>query len=137
MSKKSSTFAPDLETTSLTNKKQSIMTQRLENIAKDYVAQAASMFQKGAAITSLLLEQQGHTAENPIVFDVDCGDAPSTVSMQFQDDIADCYITKMWVGEDGKVYADLYAYYLQEDMENVCLNDDGGTDWATIIDFLV
>ena len=113
------------------------MTQRLENIAKDYVAQAASMFQKGAAITSLLLEQQGNTAANPIVFDVDCGDAPSTVSMQFQDDIADCYITKMWVGEDKKVYADLYAYYIQEDMENVCLNDDGGTDWATIIDFLV
>jgi hypothetical protein len=117
------------------------MTQHLENIAKDYVAQAASMFQKGAAITSLLLEQQGHTAANPIVFDMDCGDAPSTVSMQFQDDIADCYITKMWVGEDRKVYADLYAYYpacyLAEDMENVCLNDDCNTDWATIIDYLV
>lgn len=113
------------------------MTQRLENIAKDYVAQAASMFQKGAAITSLLLEQQGHTAANPIVFDMDCGDAPSTVSMQFQDDIADCYITKMWVAENGEVYADLYAYYLQEDMENVCLNDDGNTDWATIIEYLV
>ena len=113
------------------------MTQRLENIAKDYVAQAASMFQKGAAITSLLLEQQGNTAANPIVFDMDCGDAPSTVSMQFQDDIADCYITKMWVGEDGEVYADLYAYYLSEDMYNVCLNDDSNTDWATIIDFLV
>ena len=116
------------------------MTQRLENIAKDYVAQAASMFQKGAAITSLLLEQQGSTAETPIVFDMDCancGDAPSTVSMQFQDDIADCYITKMWVGEDGKVYADLYAYYIQENMENVCLNDDNNTDWATIIEFLV
>ena len=112
-------------------------TTRLENIAKDYVAQAASMFQKGAAITSLLLEQQGNTAEHPIVFDMDCGDAPSTVSMQFQDDIADCYITKMWVGEDGKVYADLYAYYLAEDMYNVCLNDDSNTDWATIIDYLV
>ena len=111
--------------------------ERLENIAKDYVAQAASMFQKGAAITSLLLEQQGSTAETPTVFDMDCGDAPSTVSMMFQDDIADCYITKMWVGEDGKVYADLYAYYLSEDMYNVCLNDDSNTDWATIIDFLV
>lgn len=116
------------------------MTQRLENIAKDYVAQAASMFQKGAAITSLLLEQQGNTAANPIIFDVfdmDCGDAPSTVSMQFQDDIADCYITKLWVGEDGQVYADLYAYYLSEDMYNVCLNDDSNTDWATIIDYLL
>ena len=112
-------------------------TTRLENIAKDYVAQAASMFQKGAAITSLLLEQQGYTAENPIIFDMDCGDAPSTVSMQFQDDIADCYVTKMWVGEDGQVYADLYAYYLSEDMYNVCLNDDSNTDWATIIEYLV
>jgi hypothetical protein len=112
------------------------MTERLENIAKDYVTQAGSMFQKGAAITSLILEQQGNTAENPIIFAIG-GDAPSTVSMQFQDDIADCYITKLWVGEDGKVYADLFAYYIQEDMENVCLNDDGGTDWATIIDFLV
>lgn len=113
------------------------MTERLENIAKDYVAQAASMFQKGAAITSLILEQQGYTAANPIVFDMDFGDAPSTVSMQFQDDIADCYITKMWVGEDGEVYADLYAYYLSEDMYNVCLNDDSNTDWATIIEYLV
>lgn len=110
---------------------------RLENIAKDYVAQVAGMFQKGAAITSLLLEQQGHTAENPREFDMDDGDAPSTVSMKFQDDIADCYITKIWVGEDGKIYADLYAYYLAEDMENVCLNDDGNTDWAAIIEFLV
>ena len=113
------------------------MTQRLENIAKDYVEQAASMFPKGAAITSFLLEQQGNTAANPIVFDVEFGDAPSTASMQFQDDIADCYITKMWVGEDGQVYADLYAYYLSEDMYNVCLNDDSNTDWATIIDYLV
>lgn len=114
------------------------MTQHLENIAKDYVAQAASMFQKGAAITSLILEQQGNTAENPIIFDIDCGgDAPSTVSMMFQDDIADCYITKMWVGKDGQVYADLYAYYLSEDMYNVCLNDDSNTDWATIIDYLL
>ena len=112
-------------------------TTRLENIAKDYVEQAASMFPKGAAITSLLLEQQGNTAANPIVFDVEFGDAPSTASMQFQDDIADCYITKMWVGEDGQVYADLYAYYIQEDMYNVCLNDDSNTDWATIIDYLV
>ena len=113
------------------------MTQYLEIIAKDYVNQVASMFKNGAAITSLILEQQGNTAANPIVFDMDCGDAPSTVSMQFQDDIADCYITKMWVGEDRKVYADLYAYYLAEDMENVCLNDDNNTDWATIIDYLV
>ena len=57
--------------------------------------------------------------------------------MQFQDDIADCYITKLWVGEDRQVYADLFAYYIQEDMENVCLNDDSNTDWATIIDYLV
>ena len=137
MLKKITTFAPDLENNKFNQLNKSIMTQRLENIAKDYVAQAASMFQKGAAITSLLLEQQGNTAANPIVFDVDFGDAPSTASMQFQDDIADCYITKMWVGEDGQVYADLYAYYIQEDMYNVCLNDDSNTDWATIIDYLV
>ncbi len=112
-------------------------TTRLEIIAKDYVAQVESMFQKGAAITSLLLEQQGNTAANPIEFNMDFGEAPSTASMQFQDDIADCYITKLWVGEDGQVYADLYAYYLSEDMYNVCLNDDSNTDWATIIDYLL
>jgi hypothetical protein len=112
------------------------MTQHLENIAKDYVTQAASMFHKGAAITSLILEQQGNTAENPIIFAIG-GDAPSTVSMQFQDDIADCYITQMWVGEDRQVYADLHAYYLAEDIDNVCLNDDSNTDWATIIDYLL
>jgi hypothetical protein len=43
----------------------------------------------------------------------------------------------MWVGEDGQVYADLHAYYLAEDMYNVCLNDDSNTDWATIIDYLL
>lgn len=111
--------------------------QHLTNVAQDYVAQAASMFQKGAAITSLLLEQLGFFEDNPLKFDMDEGNAPSVISCWFQDDIADCYVTKIWAGKDGKVYADLYAYYIAEDMECVCLNDDNNTDWADIIDYLI
>ena len=99
--------------------------EKIENIARDYVAQAASMFAKGEAITSMLLSKKGHTSDNPFEFNTVHGMnvamcAPSVVSTNSQGEFSYCYIVKIWVGEDDKIYCDLYDYDRAEDLE--CVN---------------
>lgn len=73
----------------------------------------------------------------PIEFDWENNDAPSIASTHFEDDHADCYVTKLWANGEC-VYADLHAYYLGEDAENVDLvNDECNIDWPDLLDWVV
>ena len=73
----------------------------------------------------------------PIEFDWENSDAPSIASTQIEDDLADCYVTKLWA--DGEyAYANLHAYYLGDDAENVDLvNDECNIDWLDLLDWVV
>ena len=75
----------------------------------------------------------------PIEFDWENDSAPSIASTQFEDDLADCYVTKLWANGDSEyVYADLHAYYLGEDAENVDLvSDECNIDWLDLLDWVV
>ena len=115
---------------------------KIEDIARDYVAQAASMFAKGEAITSMLLSKKGHTSDNPLEFNTDgmnmamC--APTAVSTNSQGEYSYCFIVKIWVDEaNDKVYGDLYDYDRAEDLECVCLSEDNKTKWENIIVYLI
>lgn len=67
-----------------------------------------------------------------VEFDWDEGQAPSYCSGEFQDDVTDAYITKIWL-QNGLIMVNLHAYYLGEDVENVDLNDDVNVDWEDIL----
>lgn len=74
----------------------------------------------------------------PMEFDWENSEAPSIASTQFEDDLADCYVTKMYNIGDECVYADLHAYYLGEDKQNVDLvNDECNIDWLDLLDWVV
>lgn len=76
-------------------------------------------------------------ANGGIVFDYMNGNAPCAVSCSFGDDIADCYITYLYC-EGETLYADLYAYYLEEDRSGVDLAfDEPNTDWLCILEYIV
>ena len=73
----------------------------------------------------------------PIEFDWENDSAPSIASTQFEDDLADCYVAKLWANGEY-AYADLHAYYLGEDTENVDLvNDECNVDWLDLLDWVV
>lgn len=106
---------------------------KIEDLARDYVAQAASMFAKGEAITSILLRKKGHTSDNPLEFN----NVHGTIDeRKWVDDY--CYLVKIWVDEDDdKIYCDLYDYDSSKILECVCLSEDNKTKWATIIEYLI
>lgn len=116
---------------------------KIEDLARDYVAQAESMFAKGEAITSILLRKKGHTSDNPFEFNTAPGMnvalcAPTAVSTNSQGEYSYCYIVKIWVDEDDdKIYCDLYDYDRAENLECVCLSEDNKTKWETIIKYLI
>lgn len=73
----------------------------------------------------------------PIEFDWKTGEAPSIASTHFEDDLADCYVTKLWANGEY-AYANLHAYYLGEDAENVDLViDECNVDWLDLLDWVV
>lgn len=75
--------------------------------------------------------------ENGVVsFDWEDGEAPSFASTQFGEDYADSYITKLYK-EDGIIYADLHAYYKEDDLERVELAEETAVDWIDILDKLI
>lgn len=103
---------------------------KIEDLARDYVAQVESMFAKGEAITSMLLSKKGHTSDNPLEFN------NTTVERTWVDDY--CYLVKIWVDEvDDKVYGDLYDYDQAEYFECVCLSEDNKIKWENIIKYLI
>ncbi len=73
-----------------------------------------------------------------IKFDWEEGDAPSIPSITFQDDIADSYITTMWMSGEGKLKASLHAYYLCRDNPEVNLiADEVYVDWVDLLSWLL
>ena len=68
-------------------------------------------------------------------FDWENGEAPSFPSCSFDEDLTDTYIAKIWY--DGLVKANLHAYYLADDSEDVDLGDEVAVDWADILDNLL
>lgn len=81
-----------------------------------------------------LLEQVG----KPIKFDWENGSAPSIASSQFDDDITDCYVSKVWA-ENGLVKANLHAYYLGDDRDDIDLGDEclGVDDYTDIMEYVL
>ena len=63
--------------------------------AQEYINTERTMHERGVKIVRELLKWLNFTKENPLVFDWENGDAPSMISGDFEDDVCDCYITKI------------------------------------------
>ena len=74
----------------------------------------------------------GHAVE----FDWENEGAPSLSSCQFDDDLTDACITKIWF-EEGLIKVNLHAYYLGDDRENISLDDECDVDYADILSNLI
>ena len=117
--------------------------QTLENMlektttekAQEYINIERTMHERGIEIVRELLKEQNITEDNALEFDWENGDAPCMVSDEFEDDVCDCYITKIYLDGDY-IYADLHAYYLQEDVYRVLLNNAQNVCWGDIMEFL-
>ena len=117
--------------------------QTLENMlektttekAQEYINIERTMHERGIEIVRELLKEQNITEENALEFDWENGNAPCMVSDEFDDDVCDCYITKIYLDGDY-IYADLHAYYLQEDVYRVLLNNAQNVCWGDIMEFL-
>ena len=103
--------------------------------AQEYINLERTMHERGIEIVRELLKEQNITEDNALEFDWENGDAPCMVSDEFEDDVCDCYITKIYLDGDY-IYADLHAYYLQEDVYRVLLNNAQNVCWGDIMEFL-
>ena len=103
--------------------------------AQEYINLERTMHERGIEIVRELLKEQNITEDNALEFDWENGNAPCMVSDEFEDDVCDCYITKIYLDGDY-IYADLHAYYLQEDVYRVLLNNAQNVCWGDIMEFL-
>lgn len=103
--------------------------------AQEYINIERTMHERGIEIVRELLKEQNITEDNALEFDWENGDAPCMVSDEFDDDVCDCYITKIYLDGDY-IYADLHAYYLQGDVYRVLLNNSQNVCWGDIMEFL-
>ena len=103
--------------------------------AQEYINLERTMHERGIEIVRELLKEQNITEDNALEFDWENGDAPCMVSDEFDDDVCDCYITKIYLDGDY-IYADLHAYYLQGDVYRVLLNNSQNVCWGDIMEFL-
>lgn len=103
--------------------------------AQEYINLERTMHERGIEIVRELLKEQNITEDNALEFDWENGDAPCMVSDEFDDDVCDCYITKIYLDGDY-IYADLHAYYLQEDVYRILLNNAQNVCWGDIMEFL-
>ena len=87
---------------------------------------------KAKKLVKEVLNELGGSME----FDWEVRDTPSINSGVFEDDVTDCYITKIYLDHD-LVMANLHAYYLNEDADGIDLADEVDTDWVDILDYLV
>lgn len=128
-----------IEDENLINEIKKTLENMLENTiqkqAQEYINIQRTMHERGLKIVRELLKEQNITKENPLIFDWEDGDAPSMISGDFDDDLCDCYITKIYLDGDY-IYADLHAYYLQEDAYRVLLNNEHNVDWGDIMEYL-
>ncbi len=129
-----------IEDENLINEIKQTLENMLEKItiekAQEYINIQRTMHERGLKIVRELLKELNITKEKPLVFDWEDGDAPSMISGDFEDDICDCYITKIYLDGDY-IYADLHAYYLQDDRYRVLLNNEHNVDWGDIMEFLL
>jgi hypothetical protein len=128
-----------IEDANLINEIKKTLENMLENTiqkqAQEYINIQRTMHERGLKIVRELLKEQNITKENPLIFDWEDGDAPSMISGDFDDDLCDCYITKIYLDGDY-IYADLHAYYLQDDRYQVLLNNEHNVDWGDIMGYL-
>lgn len=130
-----------IEDENLINEIKQTLENMLENTiqkqAQEYINIQRTMHERGLQIVRELLKEQNITKENPLIFNwwAD-GDAPSMISGDFEDDICDCYITKIYLDGDY-IYADLHAYYLQDDRYRVLLNNENNVNWGDIMEYLM
>lgn len=73
---------------------------------------------------------------HPVEFDWDNGNAPSISSGNFDDDITDAYVSKIWLDGD-LIKVNLHAYYLGDDREDIDLGDECDVPYADILDYLL
>ena len=88
-----------------------------------------------AAVKECLVKLGATDEEHGVEFDWEDGSAPSICSLQFGDDVADSYITKIWY-DKGLVKVNLHAYYVGDDRENIDLADECNVDYEDILDYL-
>lgn len=105
--------------------------------AQEYINIERSMHERGIEIVRELLKEKNITENNALEFDWENGNAPCMVSDEFDDDVCDCYITKIYLDGDYYIYADLHAYYLQGDVFRVLLNNAQNVCWGDIMEFLI
>lgn len=74
----------------------------------------------------------------PIEWEYNSSFCPQMVSRNFDDDVTDCNITKIWV-DDNNILVNLYAYYIADDRENIDLNDEVMTmdEYVDILDYVI
>lgn len=104
--------------------------------AQEYINIERTMHERGIEIVRELLKEQNITEDNALEFDWENGNAPCMVSDEFDDDVCDCYITKIYLDGNDYIYADLHAYYLQGDVYRVLLNNAQNVCWGDIMEFL-
>lgn len=86
-------------------------------------------------LKDLLLQKGAVSRQTAIVFDFDGGCAPSLASINFGDDLADCYITRIYT-EGNCIYIDLRSYYLGEDTEDVLITEEPNTGDSVLLDIM-
>lgn len=116
-------------------KAENMLENTLKKQAQEYLDIERNMHKRGLEIVRELLKEQNVTSEIPLVFDWQNGDAPCIVSDKFEEDVCDCYITKIYLDGDY-VYAYLRACYLGDDTR-VILNNEHNVVWADIIEYLI
>lgn len=104
--------------------------------AQEYINIERGMHERGIEIVRELLKEKNITEDNALEFDWENGNAPCMVSDEFDDDVCDCYITKIYLDGNDYIYADLHAYYLQGDVYRVLLNNAQNVCWGDIMEFL-
>lgn len=80
----------------------------------------------------VVLQEIGH----PVDFDWDTSNAPSIDSTQFDDDVTDCYVEKVWL-DKGLIKVNLYAYYIGDRREDIDLADECNADYVDLLSYLI
>jgi len=116
-------------------KKGTIMKKLSIEKVSAFVNRGYNMQKRAKKMCIALLSDTKDFPTNSIVFNLDEVDAPSYASGQFDDDVTDCSITKVYV-ENGVLKADLHAYYFGEDTNGVDLTDELNVDYIEILDYI-
>ena len=64
-------------------------------------------------------------------------DAPSLISINFGNKLADCYIKSAYFDENDNIKVDLHAYYLDcDDYDGVLLSREPHADYIDLLEYL-